>query len=256
VILAASAKENGTMNNDRRNFIKSAGAAVVAGSIGGASLLSAEENSAGEEQDSGHSRYQLPPLPYAYDALEPHIDAATMEIHHKHHHQSYIDGLKKAQEALAQARQNDNYDLIEYWSKKAAFNAGGDNLHTMFWQIMGPNGTDEVPQPDGMLSNLINRDFGSFSTFKKQFSAAATAVEASGWALLHYVPDRKGLEILQAENQHKLTPWRSIPIMGIDVWEHAYYLKYQNRRGDYVDAWWNVVNWKRVADNLSRAMRA
>jgi len=244
------------MKNDRRKFIKSAGAAVVAGGLGGATLLSAEEEDKSQAEESTASRYQLPNLPYPYDALEPHIDAKTMEIHHKRHHQAYINGLKTAEEALVKARQEDNYDLIEYWSKKAAFNEGGHNLHTMFWQVMGPNGQAEAPEAEGMLRNMINRDFGSFATFKKQFSAAAINVEASGWALLHYLPNKKGLTILQAENQHKLTPWRSIPIMGIDVWEHAYYLQYQNRRADYVEAWWNVVNWNRVSENLSRAMRA
>jgi len=121
----------------------------------------------------------------------------------------------------------------------------------MFWKVMAPSGKGGGGEPEGALRDAINRDFGSFDAFKKQFSAAAAQVEGGGWGLLHYRPEDDRLLVLQAENQHKLTVWGAMPILGIDVWEHAYYLKYQNKRPDYIDAWWNVVNWKQVGDNLA-----
>jgi Fe-Mn family superoxide dismutase len=199
--------------------------------------------------------HTLPPLPYPYDALEPYIDAKTMELHHSKHHQAYVDGLNRAERELARARASGDFTYVEYWSKKLAFNAGGHFLHSLFWQIMAPPGAGGGGEPTGTLRQKLERDFGSFDAFRRHFSAAALAVEGSGWALLHYRPSDDRLLILQAENQHKLTAWGTIPIMGIDVWEHAYYLKYQNRRKDYIDAWWNVVNWAQVERNLLAVSR-
>jgi Fe-Mn family superoxide dismutase len=204
--------------------------------------------------DTPAPQHTLPPLPYPYDALEPYIDAKTMEIHHSKHHQAYVDGLNKAEAELAKARSSGDYTTIEYWSKKAAFNGGGHFLHSMFWQIMAPankGGGGKIPSK---LEAALKDSFGSVEAFRAHFSAAAAAVEGSGWALLHVRPSDGRLIILQAENQHKLTPWGVTPIMGIDVWEHAYYLKYQNRRADYIKAWWNVVNWEKVEDNYLRVV--
>ena len=125
----------------------------------------------------------------------------------------------------------------------------------MFWKVMAPPSAGGGGVPQGVLAASINENFGSFEAFKKHFSAAAAAVEGSGWALLHFRTSDKQLVVLQAENQHKLTQWGTVPIMGIDVWEHAYYLKYQNKRSDYINAWWNVVNWKQVEQNLFAASR-
>ncbi|RMF32563.1 MAG: superoxide dismutase [Chlorobiota bacterium] len=228
---------------DRRQFVELGLAASAALAVSPMSLHSS---------DAKPTLHTLPPLPYPYDALEPYIDAKTMEIHHSKHHQAYVDGLNKAEAELAKARQSGDYALIEYWSKKAAFNGGGHFLHTMFWEIMAPpakGGGGPVP---GRLEAALIDSFGSVEAFRAQMSAAAAAVEGSGWALLHVRPSDGRLIILQAENQHKLTPWGVVPIMGIDVWEHAYYLKYQNRRADYIKAWWNVVNWAKVEDNYLR----
>ncbi|MFM8471888.1 MAG: superoxide dismutase, partial [Candidatus Kapaibacterium sp.] len=167
----------------------------------------------------------------------------------------YFDGLKKAEAKLKKCRETGDFSMIEHWSKKAAFHAGGHFLHSLFWKVMAPPAQGGGGMPDGVLAAAINENFGSFDAFKKQFTAAAIAVEGSGWALVHFRPADKQLLILQAENQHKLTPWGTVPIMGIDVWEHAYYLRYQNRRADYVNAWWNVVNWKQVEQNLFAASR-
>jgi Fe-Mn family superoxide dismutase len=168
---------------------------------------------------------------------------------------AYVNGLNKAEEELAKARAADDYALIQHWSKQAAFHGGGHWLHSMFWKIMGAPGTLGGGEPTGDLLAAISDGFGSFGAFKKQFTAAAVAVEGSGWALLHYRRDDGRLIVMQAENQHKLSSWGTTPILGIDVWEHAYYLRYQNKRADYVTAWWNVVNWNAVAANLASLRR-
>lgn len=234
------------MNDSRRDFLKIAGGVAASSAV--LSALSPEAHA----QDGGAvSEHTLPPLPYAYDALEPYIDAATMELHHSKHHAGYVKGLNAAEAALAKARADSDFALAQYWSKSAAFNGGGHFLHSMFWKVMAAPGKGGGGEPDGVLRDAINRDFGGFEAFKKQFSAAAAQVEGSGWGLLHYRPEDDRLIVLQAENQHKLSPWGAWPILGIDVWEHAYYLKYQNKRADYIEAWWNVVNWKQVAENLA-----
>jgi Fe-Mn family superoxide dismutase len=230
---------------DRRQFVELSLAA------GAAFAIPTQRLSPSDAEPALHT---LPPLPYAYDALEPYIDAKTMELHHSRHHQAYVDGLNKAEAELAKARQSGDYALIEYWSKKAAFNGGGHYLHSMFWEIMAPpskGGGGTIP---ARLAAALKESFGSGEAFRAQMSAAAVAVEGSGWALLHIRPSDGRLIILQAENQHKLTPWGVVPIMGIDVWEHAYYLKYQNRRADYIKAWWNIVNWEKVEDNYLRVV--
>lgn len=197
---------------------------------------------------TGHS---LPDLPYAYDALEPHIDKQTMELHHTKHHQTYVNGVIAAEKGLAGARAAGDFGLIQHLSRQLAFHYGGHYLHSMFWKIMAPGGSGGGGAPADALADKINEDFGSFEAFHKQFSAAAATVEGSGWALLHYRPNDKRLVVCQAENQHKVAQWGATPILGIDVWEHAYYLKYQNKRPAYIEAWWNVVNWAQVGKNLS-----
>lgn len=188
-------------------------------------------------------KHTLPPLPYPYDALEPYIDEQTMRLHHDEHHKSYVDGLNKAEKMMELARQTGNFDLIKHWEREAAFNGAGHYLHTIFWETMSPEGGGE---PSGSLANQIKRDFGSFDSFKKHFSSAAEKVEGGGWAILVWSPRAHRLEILQAEKHQNLSQWDVIPLLPLDVWEHAYYLKYPNKRKDYIEAWWNVVNWREV----------
>jgi superoxide dismutase, Fe-Mn family len=238
------------MEANRRNFIKTAGIAVagaVAVSSAGRVIADSEKKQASGERTS----HVLPELPYSYDALEPYIDKETMTLHHTMHHKAYVDGLNKAEEQLAQARASEDFGLVEYWSKKAAFNGGGHYLHSLFWENMASPHTRNSAgtggkEPRGTFRKKIAQDFGSFESFKKHFSAAAVAVEGSGWAILHCRPADNRLIILQAENQHKLTSWGVSPVLVLDVWEHAYYLSYKNKRGAYVDAWWNLVNWEVV----------
>ncbi len=195
----------------------------------------------------GHT---LPPLPYAYNALEPHLDEATMRIHHDKHHQSYVDGLNRAEKELQAARRTGNFDLVKHWERELAFNGAGHYLHTVFWPAMSPQGGGE---PQGALADAIRRDFGSFAAFKQQFSQAAEKVEGGGWALLVWSPRSGRLEILQAEKHQNLSQWESIPLLLLDVWEHAYYLKHQNKRADYIRDWWNIVNWPYVAERYAAA---
>lgn len=195
----------------------------------------------------GHT---LPPLDYPYDALQPYIDEETMRLHHQKHHQSYVDGLNKAERELQKARERRDFDLIKHWERELAFNGAGHYLHTLFWKIMGPEGGGS---PKGDLLKEINRSFGSFDQFKTHFSQAAEKVEGVGWAILVWSPRSGRLEILQAEKHQNLTQWDDIPLLAIDVWEHAYYLQYKNDRKSYVENWWNVVNWPEVEKRFEQA---
>jgi len=194
--------------------------------------------------------HELPSLAYPYDALEPYYDEATLRLHHGKHHQSYVDGLNKAEAQLVEARNRSDYGLIKHWLKEIAFHGSGHILHTLFFENLAPAGQSS---PGQKTINQLEQDFGSFDEFKKMFTAAAAAVEGSGWALLCYNPLFQKLEILQAEKHQNLTQWGVIPLLVIDVWEHAYYLKYQNRRPEYITAWWNIVNWDKVEERLVKA---
>lgn len=194
--------------------------------------------------------YKLPELNYSYDALEPFIDARTMEIHYTKHHQTYIDNLNKALEGRDEFKDMPIEDLITSLNslpdeiKTPVRNHGGGHLnHTMFWQMMGPNAGGE---PKGELAEKIKDTFGGFDKFKEEFKKAALGRFGSGWAWL--VVDGEELKIVSTPNQDNPITDGLKPILGIDVWEHAYYLKYQNRRADYIDAWFNVINWEKVLE--------
>lgn len=193
--------------------------------------------------------YVLPPLPYAYNALEPHIDEATMKLHHDIHHNGYVTGLNKATASIKDAILKNDYGVIKHWERELAFHGAGHFLHTIFWEIMGPNKGMRSDQ----LNIYINKEFGSYDNWKAYFAASANAVEGSGWAILAYEPTADKLVVLQAEKHSNQSQWTSIPILVIDVWEHAYYLKYQNKRKDYVEAFFNVINWDAVSMRLSKA---
>jgi len=200
--------------------------------------------------------FELPPLPYAYNALEPTIDEETMHLHHDKHHQAYVTNLNNAlqgQDALANLSIEDLVRRInevpENIRTAVRNNGGGHVNHTMFWEIMTPGGAKE---PTGDLASAINQAFGSFDAFKTQFNDAGTKRFGSGWAWL-VVAQGGALQVLSTANQDSPLMDGQYPVMGNDVWEHAYYLKYQNRRPDYLAAWWNVVNWDEVAKRYERA---
>jgi Fe-Mn family superoxide dismutase len=188
-------------------------------------------------------------LPYSYNALEPYISAQIMEIHHARHHKGYVDGANAALEKLLKAREGAEVD-VKAVLKEYSFNLGGHILHTLFWQNMKPNGGGE---PGGELLDEINKVFGSFSVFKKLFTQAAVSVEGSGWAMLVYDELRDSLSIIQVEKHNLNVVPGLIPLLVIDVWEHAYYLQYQNQRAKFVDAWWKVVNWSDVEKRFAKA---
>ena len=204
------------------------------------------------------TQYELPKLPYAYDALEPHIDAKTMEIHHTKHHQTYTTKLNDALGKCSSDIQNkDIIDILGDLSKvpddlrKAInFNGGGFDNHRLFWNNMKPNGGGE---PGGAVSDAINASFGSFADFKEKFSSTTTVIQGSGWGWLVYNPSSSKVEYVAMSNQDSPRTKGLVPLLGLDVWEHAYYLKYQNKRPAYIAAWWNVVNWDEVDSRLSKA---
>jgi Fe-Mn family superoxide dismutase len=198
--------------------------------------------------------FQTPDLPYGYDALEPHIDEATMRVHHDKHHTGYTTKLNKAVEGTEYADQ-DAEALVAKWNslpdaiQTAVRNNGGGHVnHALFWTILSPNGGGT---PSGDLGDAISSTFGSFDAFKDQFSAAAVGRFGSGWAWL--VVNKGKLEITSTPNQDNPLSEGKTPILGLDVWEHAYYLKYQNRRPEYIDAFFNVINWDQVAKNYAAA---
>uniref|UniRef100_Q02A56 Superoxide dismutase n=1 Tax=Solibacter usitatus (strain Ellin6076) TaxID=234267 RepID=Q02A56_SOLUE len=198
--------------------------------------------------------FTLPPLPYAPDALEPHIDKMTMEIHHGKHHNAYVTNLNKALESAPELADKNieellanNCAIVPEKIRTAVRNNGGGHInHSMFWKIMGPNGGGA---PVGNVAQAITGAFGSFDAFKEKFNAAGVGRFGSGWAWL--LKTSSGVEITSTANQDSPIMEGKVPVFGCDVWEHAYYLKYQNRRPDYLAAWWNVVNWKEIEDRFN-----
>ncbi len=193
-------------------------------------------------------KHELPALPYDYAALEPYYEERTLRLHHGAHHKAYVDGLNNAELKLAEAREKGDFALVKHWERELAFHGSGHILHSIFWTNMKPGGGGPAIGP---VAELIERDFGGFDQFKKQFSAAAAAVEGSGWALLCLVLPFNKLEILTAEKHQNLTQWGAVPLLVLDLWEHAYYLQYQNKRAAFIEAWWNLVNWEDVNRRLT-----
>lgn len=240
-------------NLPRRKFV-GAGTAALAGL--GLSSLSANAAPASsvsslfEVPMNSKGEYELPPLNYAYDALEPHIDKETMHLHHDIHFNGYKKGLNAALAKLAEFRAAGDYPQIAYWENSLAFNGAGYNLHVVFFDGMAPAGTTK---PSKALTKEIESEFGSMDGFKGQMTNASKTVQGSGWGILGWQPMGGKLVILQAEKHQNLSQWNVIPILALDVWEHAYYLKYQNKRGDYIDNWWDVVNWDYAEKRLAAA---
>ena len=202
-------------------------------------------------------RHMLPPLPYEYAALQPHIDAQTMQIHHGKHHQAYVNNLNAALDKHPELFQWTLEDLLRKINQipedirtAVRNNAGGHHNHSLFWTIMGPKGSGE---PTDALADALKKTFGGIDKLKEQLAAAATSRFGSGWAWL--VVSGGKLEVVSTANQDSPLMDGKVPILGLDVWEHAYYLKYQNRRPDYIAAWWNVVNWTEVAKRFTEQLR-
>ncbi|WP_422936477.1 superoxide dismutase [Sinomonas sp. P47F7] len=194
--------------------------------------------------------YVLPELPYDYAALEPHISARIMELHHSKHHAAYVTGANTALEKLAAARESGNFADVTRLSKDLAFHLGGHTNHSIFWNNLSPEGGDK---PEGELAAAIDDAFGSFDKFVAHFSAAATSLQGSGWAILAFEPLGGNVVIEQLYDQQGNVPVGTIPLLMLDMWEHAFYLDYVNVKADYVKAFWNIVNWADVAKRLEAA---
>jgi superoxide dismutase, Fe-Mn family len=243
------------MKTTRRSFIEKTLKATVITGIASPFLVKGAKSAANAERDVDHMgvafQFSQVALPYPYNALEPHIDAQTMEIHYTKHHAAYIKNVNDAitAESISYANEKDFFLNTSKLSAKARNNGGGAWNHNFFWQVMKPNGS----APVGKISEAINGAFGSFDKFKEQFSQAATTRFGSGWAWL--VNDGGKLKIGSTPNQDNPmmdnSDFKGTPLLALDVWEHAYYLKYQNKRNEYVTNWWNVVNWDEVAKRLS-----
>jgi superoxide dismutase, Fe-Mn family len=196
------------------------------------------------------SEYVLPELNYDYAALEPHISARIMELHHSKHHATYVAGANTALEQMAEARDKGEFGNIPKLSKDLAFHLGGHTNHSVFWNNLSPDGGDK---PEGELAAAIDDAFGSFDAFRGQFTAAATSLQGSGWAVLAWEPLGKNLVIEQLYDQQGNIPVGTVPVLMLDMWEHAFYLDYVNVKADYVKAFWNIVNWADVTARFDNA---
>ena len=194
--------------------------------------------------------YTLPDLPYDYGALAPHIAPEIMELHHSKHHKAYVDGANTALDKLAEARESGDFANINKLEKDLAFHLGGHVNHSVFWKNMSPDGGGE---PTGDVAAAIDEFFGSFDGFKKQFVAAANGLQGSGWSVLAWDSLGQRLNLFQLYDQQANVPLGLVPVLQLDMWEHAFYLQYKNVKADYVTAWWNVVNWDDVAARLAAA---
>jgi len=226
----------------RRDVMKGLGIATLAFGLESLYAPSPARAAQGRPGSERTGECRLPPLPYAYDALEPYIDKETLGIHHDKHHAGYVKGFNAAMKKLEEARASGDFGLIKHWSKEFAFHGSGHVLHSLYWAGMSPKGGE----PKGELLEGLKRDFGGLDPFRKQFSAATNSVEGSGWGVLAYEPYMGHLVILQAEKHQDLTIWGVYPLLVCDVWEHAYYLKYRNRRAEYVENFFRIIHWPEV----------
>lgn len=244
--------------NSRRDFLKKTSILAIAGIVAPSLSKAIIETPTAESvrNTDGVSPFTLPALPYSYDALEPHIDKMTMEIHHTKHHQAYVDKLNKAlDEVKVSGISLENIcKNISKYSTAIRNNAGGHFNHALFWKLMKPNGSGV---PSGTLADAIKTTYGSFDDFKNKFNDAAKNRFGSGWTWVVVNKDKK-LEIGSTPNQDNplmdISDLKGTPILALDVWEHAYYLKYQNKRPDYINAWWNLVNWEEAGKNFTNAI--
>lgn len=238
----------------RRNFLQSS-AAIVGGIALASNVAEAKDNIQAapypDKLTDDTGKYVLLPLPYAYDALEPVIDARTVELHYNFHHKPAVAAANKAEDGLALARESGDFALVKHHEKELALGLSSHILHTIYWTNLSAKGGS----PIGALLKAIEKSFKSFDKFKAHITAATTSVEGAGWGILGYLPASGKLMVLQCENHQKLTAWGIVPILVLDVWEHAYYLKYQNRRAEYVNGLFSIINWENVAARFDAATR-
>lgn len=237
--------------SDRRDFLKKSG--LLGLTVIASKLISNEQLNTIEqlgEQGGAGTTFSLPQLPYSYDALEPFIDKQTMEIHHTKHHQTYVDKLNKALESKANFNLEGAFKTISKMDVAIRNNGGGHYNHSLFWQLLKPHKQAQENKPVGKLAEAIAKDFKSFEDFKKEYSEKAAKIFGSGWCWL--IVQKGKLKIVTTPNQDNplmdVAKDKGKPVLALDVWEHAYYLKYQNKRVDYIANWWNVVNWEKAEE--------
>ncbi|MGM0550908.1 MAG: superoxide dismutase [Bacteroidota bacterium] len=241
---------------DKRTFLKTSamaglGGLTLAGSAKGSNLFNKSPLDEVAKTVAADGTYKLPPLAYAYDALEPHIDQQTMRLHHSKHHAGYVKGFNNAVAKIKAATKDNDFGLIKHWERELAFHGAGHFLHTLFWNSMNPN----PGQRSDQMNKYLQKSFGGYEAFSNLYQAATKSVEGSGWGILAYEPGADKLTVLQAEKHQNQTQWVAIPILVCDVWEHAYYLKYQNMRGDYINNFMQVIDWKKVSDRLAELVK-
>jgi superoxide dismutase, Fe-Mn family len=227
-------------SGDKLNEIKSSGEQLV---------LEVVIDRGRQESHIGVGEHQLPPLPYAYDALEPYISAEIMRLHHDIHHKGYVEGLNKAEKMIAKWSETNNNSMLRHWMREQSFNGSGHFLHSIFWKIMSPSGGGN---PTGVLQKQIIKDFTGVDHFKKLFTHAAQSVQGSGWAMLVWEIPSGRLKIQTVEKHNMYALWDVIPLLVLDVWEHAYYLQYETDKNKYIENWWNIVNWEHVSERFQK----
>ncbi len=237
---------------NRANFIKSGSLFGAASIIGNTKAFANNlvENEIDKLVDSS-GKYILQPLPYQESFLEPYMDAETMHLHYTFHHGGAVKGANKDLMMIQKAVDENNLETVDYWTKKLSYHFSSHVLHSIFWT----NLTNKKTVPSSDLQKRIEKSFGSFDKLLLLIAATARNVDGNGWGLLVYQPYSDSLVVLQCENHEKLTQWGAIPLLVIDVWEHAYYLKYKNKRTDFVDALFNIINWDNVAQRLNSALK-
>jgi len=239
---------------DKRAFLKSAallGGGLAVSTTGLASAGSQALQQFPDVFTDNKGLYVLPVLPFDSGALEPYIDKQTVEIHHCKHHAGYVKGLNNAVDKVSECVKTGDYTLIKHWEKELAFHGAGHILHTLYWNNLSPR----ADLRSATLDAYLTKSFGSFEAFQQYFSAATAAVEGGGWGILAYQPGGDRLVVLQAEIHQNLSQWMAIPILVCDVWEHAYYLKYQNKRAEYIAAFFKIVNWQQVDKRLAACLK-
>jgi superoxide dismutase, Fe-Mn family len=195
--------------------------------------------------------YTLAPLPYKFDFLEPYMDAETLNLHYTFHHGGAVKGANKDVQMIRKALDENNFETVDFWTKKLAYHFSSHALHSIFWT----NLTNQKTEPKGNLLKQIEKNFGNFDKLKGYIAASSKNVDGNGWGVLAYQPYSDSLTVMQCENHEKIVQWGSIPLLIIDVWEHAYYLKYKNKRADFVDALFNIINWENVAQRFDMALK-
>jgi Fe-Mn family superoxide dismutase len=237
---------------DRKSFVKGSLSLGALSILPANSMFAHSLNDLKTDQladDTGN--FVLAPLPYKFEFLEPYMDAETVNLHYTFHHGGAVKGANKDRQMIKKALDENNLETVDFWTKKLSYHFSSHALHSIFWT----NLTNKKTEPKGELLKRIEKNFGTYDKLKAYIAATSKNVDGNGWGILAYQPHNDSLSIIQCENHEKLTQWGAVPLLVIDVWEHAYYLKYKNKRGDFVDALFNIINWENVEQRFDLALK-